>query len=162
MLKGREIALTLRSSWIMNVVSINVCIINHISTNWTSVEPVGLSDMETGLDYCLCFRIKDHKSRMICSFLGGGDTQVEQAIALVPWPHFMRAGGDCFGQNEQIFVQFHTERQGKGGGNASRKWCCVYVSVSLCCSGKLLFSLLKQYSTLNTCGQGHKWPYNSI
>lgn len=32
----------------MNVVSINVCIIDHISTNWTSVEPVGLSDMETG------------------------------------------------------------------------------------------------------------------
>lgn len=68
----------------MNVVSINVCIINHISTNRTSVEPVGLSDMEPGLGYCLCFRIKD--SRMMCSFLCGGDTQVEQAIALVLWP----------------------------------------------------------------------------
>lgn len=114
----------------MNVVSINVCIINHISTNWTSVEPVGLSDMETGLDYRLCFRIKDSKSRMICSFLCGVDTQVEQAIALVLWPfssHFMRAGGDI-----QIFVQFHTERQEKRGGNASRKRCCVYESVTLC------------------------------
>lgn len=37
----------------MNAASINVCIINHISTNRSSVEPVGLSDMETRLDYCL-------------------------------------------------------------------------------------------------------------
>lgn len=51
----------------MNAVSINVCIINHISTNWTSVEPVVLSDMETGLGYCLCFRIAD--SHTVCSFL---------------------------------------------------------------------------------------------
>lgn len=43
----------------MNAVSINVCIINHISTNWTCVEPVVLSDMETGLGYCLCFRIEE-------------------------------------------------------------------------------------------------------
>ena len=67
----------------MNVVSINVCIINHISTNWTTVEPVGLSDTETCLDYCLCFRVKD--SRMICSFLCWGDTQFEEAIAEVLW-----------------------------------------------------------------------------
>ena len=55
----------------MNVVSINVCIINHISTNWTSVEPVGLSDMETGLECCL--RAKDI---ICCSFLCGGDAHL--------------------------------------------------------------------------------------
>lgn len=63
----------------MNAVSINVCIINHISTNWTSVEPVVLSDMETVLDYCLCFRIKDR--RMMCSFPRGCDAQVKRGIA---------------------------------------------------------------------------------
>lgn len=51
----------------MNAVSINVCIINHISTNWTSVEPVVLSDMETGPGYCVCFRIDN--SHAVCSFL---------------------------------------------------------------------------------------------
>lgn len=50
----------------MNAVSINVCIINHISTNWTSVEPVVLSDMETGPGYCVCFRIDD--GHAVCSF----------------------------------------------------------------------------------------------
>lgn len=84
----------------MNVVSINVCIINHISTNWTSVEPVGLSDMETGLDYCFSLRIQD--SRMICSFLRGVgvDTQVEQSKSpeyFGPFPDLNRPGRDCFG-----------------------------------------------------------------
>lgn len=77
MLKGREIALTLSSSWIMNVVSINVCIINHISTNWTSVEPLGLSDMETCLDNCL-FQNKRQLHDLQFSYVGG-----MQAVAVV-------------------------------------------------------------------------------
>lgn len=95
MLKGREIALTLRSSWIMNVVSINVCIINHISTNWTGVEPVGLSDMETGLEHRLCFQ-----SRRVCGLqfpsVRWGGSQVERAVAFSPFPRFMRAGSWLF------------------------------------------------------------------
>jgi len=123
MLKGREIALTLRSSWIMNVVSINVCIINHISTNWTSVEPVVLSDMETAQDYCLCFIMKD--SSMICRFRRECDAQVERATATAPLLFLHITGTDCLGLNGQIFAQFRTGKQEKWGGNASRKCCCV-------------------------------------
>ena len=126
MLKGGEIGLTLRSSWIMNAVSINVCIINHISTNRTSVEPVVLSDMETGLDYCLDSGIKD--SSMICRFLHGCDSQVERPTAAGPKLFFFSPNwtvGDCFGLNGQIFVQFHTGREEKWRGNGSRKCCCI-------------------------------------
>lgn len=63
----------------MNVVSISVCIINHISANWTSVEPVDLSDMETGLDSCLGLRIKGRC--VIGSFLRVAGAQVQR----VPW-----------------------------------------------------------------------------
>lgn len=37
----------------------------------------------------------------------------------------------------------------------------VFTNRFHCISEKLLFSLLKQYSTRNTCGQGHNWPHNS-
>lgn len=87
--------------------------------------------METSLDYCL--RIKDSPTN--CSFLCGGDTQVEQEIALVllPVSSLYERRGDCFGQNEQIFVSvLHRKAKEMTGGNTDRKWCCVYGSVSLC------------------------------
>lgn len=49
------------------------------------------------------------------------------------FPHFMGDGGDCFGENEQIFVYFSRKPRGVGGG-AGRKWYCVYGSDSLCFS----------------------------
>lgn len=109
MLKEREIALTLSSPSIMNAVSINVCIINHISTNWTNVEPVGLSDMETGLAF-VCF----HQTAKWCaascvwvSFAGG---VWEPGYTFALFFTFESEGGDCFGQ---ILVRFHTGRLGK-------------------------------------------------
>lgn len=49
------------------------------------MESVGLSDMETSLDYCL--RIKG--SCKICSFLRDGDARVEQEIAPVLYACFL-------------------------------------------------------------------------
>lgn len=49
------------------------------------MESVGLSDMETSLDYCL--RIKG--SCKICSFLRDGDARVEQEIAPVLFARFL-------------------------------------------------------------------------
>lgn len=162
MLKGREIALTLRSSWIMNVVSINVCIINHISTNWTSVEPVGLSDMETGLDYCLCFRIKD--SRTMCSFLCGGWYTGGASNSLSAWVFFLTS------REQEVIVLagmskylFNFTRKGKENEEEMQAGSgVVFTYLFHCVSQRLLFSLLKQYSILSTCGQGHNWPFNSI
>lgn len=49
------------------------------------MESVGLSDMETSLDYCL--RIK--ASCKICSFLRDGDARGEQEIAPVLFARFL-------------------------------------------------------------------------
>lgn len=150
MLKGREIALTLRSSWIMNAVSINVCIINHISTNWTSVEPAVLSDMETGLDYCLCYRIKD--SRMMCSFLCGCATQVEWAIAAALWPfsslYKKRGGGRLFLVWMDKYLLNFTQEGEKNEEEIQAGSCVVFTDQFHCVSEKLLFRLFQQYWTL--------------
>lgn len=117
---GREIALTLSSSWIMNAVSINVCIIHQRSTNRTSVEPVVLSDAETGLHHCLRFAVKRcadchvggrHRWRKQQPRHLGLFPLTEQCLIVLVW------------MGKYLF-NFTQERQEKWGGNRSRKWRC--------------------------------------
>lgn len=103
----------------MNAVSINVCIINHMSTNWPSVEPGGLSDMETSLDYCLCPKTTRVAPSALSTQVGCVDLCLEfETVVLIRMGTF--------------FSQFRTGRHGKCKGNAGRTWCFVCGSVSLC------------------------------
>lgn len=144
MLKGREIALTLRSSWIINAVAINVCIINHISTHWTGMEPTGLSGMETGPGYCLCFKIK--YGGTICSFPCGFVMQVDQgrSVTIQAWEH-RGSTGWLFLDRMGKYCSHFTREGRMNGWEIPPGSGIVFTYLFHCVSDSQLHSSLKQY-----------------
>lgn len=137
----------------MNAVSINVCIIHYICTNRTSVEPVVLSDVETGLHCCLCFAGTFFKSCFMWAGCTGGTSNSLSTLAFF----LARTVADCF-WSEWANSCSISHRKGKKNEAETKAGCGVVIcaSVSLCSlKKKLLFSGLTQSCTFNTRGQGH-------
>lgn len=155
MLKEKEIALTLRISWIMKAVSINVCIINHISTNRTSVEPVVLSDMETGLPCCLGFTII--VGSMICRFLHGlrSEKSGRHTSAALP----TEGGLIVFVWMGRLLLSFTQEGRENGEEMQAGSAVKFHLSVSLYLSKALNESA---HTILNTCTQRPQRPRSSF